>query len=370
MDSRSRRAFTLIELLVVIAIIAVLIALLLPAVQAAREAARRAQCVNNLKQIGLACHNYHSSNDVFPMGCSFQPSAAPPSSNLAMWDSFSAGACMLSYLEQAPIYNAANFSLSPYTGGGGANLTTVTQRSLAVFLCPSDPNSGPGRQNINNYCASFGATTDALYDWNNQTAQGIANNSQIPHGSSGMFTFGMAYGIRDVTDGTSNTIAYSEWVVGDGRATYYGNQNPGSTYRGNGIMTVSGNNPQYASAFQAPATVIAGLTACITQFKASTVTIDYKGWYWSMGSSGFSMFNTIQTPNDPQYAFGVCRFGGTPNDWPDNSTFVGAQSNHAGGVNALMADGSVRFVKNTVARNVWWGLGTRSGGEVLDANSY
>jgi prepilin-type processing-associated H-X9-DG protein len=89
-----------------------------------------------------------------------------------------------------------------------------------------------------------------------------------------------------------------------------------------------------------------------------------------MGSSGFSMFNTIQTPNDPQYAFGVCRFGGTPNDWPDNSTFVGAQSNHAGGVNTLMADGSVRFVKNTVARNVWWGLGTRAGGEVLDANSY
>src|SRR5450631_3397945 len=110
--SGSRSAgFTLIELLVVISIIAVLIALLLPAVQSAREAARRSQCTNNLKQIGLALHNYHTAMDCFAMGASFQPQNNP--TDYAMWDSFSAQAMLLGFLEQTPLYNAINFSASP-----------------------------------------------------------------------------------------------------------------------------------------------------------------------------------------------------------------------------------------------------------------
>ncbi len=362
---RPRRGFTLIELLVVIAIIAVLIALLLPAVQSAREAARRSQCVNNLKQIGLALHNYHSTNDVFAMGCSFQAPTAPLSSQLAMWNSFSGQAMMLGYLEQAPIYNALNFSLSPLDNN--SSNSTGVYRIIATFLCPSDPNSGSGKQNINNYAASLGTTTDDLYDW---TDSATAFNFQQPHGSAGMFTFGKAYGMRDCTDGTSNTIAFSEWLVGDGRGTYYGNQTPGSTYRGNMIMNATGNNPTYRDAFQNPQAVLAGLQSCTTQFQSSTTTADYKGWYWAMGSSGFSMFNTVQTPNDSVYRFGLCRFSGTANNWPDNSTFIGAASHHPGGVNTLMSDGSVRFVKDSVARNTWWALGTRAGGEVLSADSY
>src|SRR3979411_2635614 len=107
-----RSGFTLIELLVVIAIIAVLIALLLPAVQSAREAARRAQCVNNLKQIGLAIHNYHSTHTQFPMGDSLNVQGGTPA-DLALWNSWSAHGLMLGYMEQQPLYNAINFSFGP-----------------------------------------------------------------------------------------------------------------------------------------------------------------------------------------------------------------------------------------------------------------
>jgi prepilin-type N-terminal cleavage/methylation domain-containing protein/prepilin-type processing-associated H-X9-DG protein len=360
-----RRGFTLIELLVVIAIIAVLIALLLPAVQAAREAARRSQCTNNMKQIGLAQHNYHTANDVFAMGASFQPQA-PPATNYAMWDSFSSHAMLLGFLEQTPIYNAFNFSLSP---GSNAENGTGRERLISSFLCPSDANSGGGRLNINNYAASFGTTTDDLYDWDN--VKYASTNSHVPHGSSGLFTFGIAYGLRDCTDGSSNTVAYGEWLVGDGRGFYYSNANPASQYRGNGIIGIAGTSPSYQSAFQNPAAVLAGLQACVVAFTTpGAQTSDFKGWRWAIGNFGFTMFNTVQVPNDTTYNFGICRFGGPPSNWPDNSTFIGSASSHPGGINVLMGDGSVRFIKNSINRNIWWGLGTRAGGEVLSSDQY
>jgi len=368
MISRPRRGFTLIELLVVIAIIAVLIGLLLPAVQAAREAARRAQCVNNLKQIGIALHNYHTSQDVFALGCSLQPTGTPVQTSYGLWNSFSAQAQMLGYMEQTSIYNALNFSLAPYNHPGANDTGTIAV--IKSYLCPSDGNAGGGRQNFNSYAASFGTTTDGLYDW---TDQAIQLNYQKGHGSSGMFTFGLAYGLRDCTDGSSNTVAYSEWLVGDGKGSYYGNQTPGSTYRGNGIMNATGTNPQYRSAFQNPTAVLAGLQACQTQFNPTgggAKTIDYKGWQWAMGSTGFSMFNTVQTPNDKTYPFGVCRFSDSVNNWPDGSTFVGAASSHPGGANVLMSDGSTRFIKDSINRTTWWSLGTKDGGEVVSSDSY
>jgi prepilin-type processing-associated H-X9-DG protein len=356
----------LIELLVVIAIIAVLIALLLPAVQSAREAARRAQCTNNLKQIGLGIHNYHTANDVFPMGDSFQPQNNP--TDYAMWASFSAHALMLGYLEQGPLYNALNFSWSPVVPPANNSLWN---RVINIFLCPSDPNSGGGHQNINNYASSFGTTTDGMYDWSSTAYGGGFLQNQRPHGSSGMFAFGISYGVRDCTDGTSNTVGFSEWLVGDGRATYYGNQNPPSHYRGNLIIGASGTYTNGGggdqNAFTNYNTVVAALAKCALDFKNATVLSDFKGWTWAMGSSGFTMFNTIQQPND---TYGGCRNGGPQGNWPDNSWTVGAASNHPGGVNVLMADGSVRFIKSTISRNVWWGLGTRSGGEVISADSF
>ena len=188
-----------------------------------------------------------------------------------------------------------------------------------------------------------------------------------------MFCFGIPYGIRDCIDGTSNTVAYSEWVVGDGRGGLYGGQNPPSLYRGNILVGGSGTwNGDYDGSAN-PSNTMQGLAACAASFNQSSAPgiNDYKGWYWAMGTSGFSMFNTIQTPNDSQYKFGGCRLGDTnPTDWPDSSNTEGAASFHPGGCNVLFADGSVKFVKSTINRTTWWALGTRAGGEVVSADAY
>jgi len=190
-----RRGFTLIELLVVIAIIAVLIALLLPAVQAAREAARRAQCVNNLKQMGLAMHNYHSVADCFPLGASL---AALNNTDLEGWSAWSGQALMLSYMEQTAIYNAINFNFNtPYHGGVlcAAVNSTAYQSKINSFLCPSDGNAG--NNNINSYDLCVGTTSQNL-----------------PTITTGLFALQTKYGLRDCNDGSSNTIAASEALVG------------------------------------------------------------------------------------------------------------------------------------------------------------
>jgi len=368
--------FTLIELLVVIAIIAVLIALLLPAVQAAREAARRAQCVNNLKQIGIALHNYHSTHDTFPIGsviASSRYSSTDP--QFSIWTSWSAHALLAAYLEQTNVYSSINFSWGPTvqvddsTFVVGPNNPTVLNLKIASFMCPSDPNAGT--QNINSYAASYGATTTNLYNWDNADTGGYPPNHQAPSGSTGLFTFNLPYSIATATDGTSNTIAFAEQLVGDGGSFFQGNGTP-KRYRGNMMIGASGDPGAgvQLNAFSNQAAVNSALQTCRTQFQDPSRTTginDFRGYRWAWGVPGFTLFNTIQKPND---VFNGCRFDSRNNILSDNSFTIGASSAHPGGVNAMMGDGSVRFIKETINQNIWWGLGTRAGGEVLSADSY
>jgi prepilin-type N-terminal cleavage/methylation domain-containing protein/prepilin-type processing-associated H-X9-DG protein len=386
MRSRLTRGFTLIELLVVIAIIAVLIALLLPAVQAAREAARRAQCTNNLKQMGLAAHNYASSTNSFPLGISNNPQGFPNTPQYgSTWTSFGANALMLPYLEQNPMYAATNYSWGPTYGSGNSVNDTVCNAVIASFLCPSDPGAQGGAWNTAHtlsYNACYGATTTDLYTWGNNCNTTNYIGCNIPLDSSGVFTFGIAYGFQAITDGTSNTVAFAEKLCGQNGQNYYKQGvGPGAPYRGNMVSIPGGASNSaayqlYASA--SPAAVIAALQHCAATFQAAATNTgagaiqDYPGWRWAPGMTGFSLFNTVQVPND---TYGGCNYdtNGSPantTDWPNGGYSYGASSAHPGGVNAAMADGSVRFIKSSIGQNVWWALGTRNGGEIISADQY
>jgi prepilin-type N-terminal cleavage/methylation domain-containing protein/prepilin-type processing-associated H-X9-DG protein len=362
-----RHGFTLIELLVVIAIIAVLIALLLPAVQAAREAARRAQCVNNLKQIGLALHNYHQVQDCFPLGVSLNL-YTPPATYRAKnsWGHFG---MMLPYLEQQALYNAANFVFG--VEEGTASLvwfvnSTASDGQIKMFVCPSDPNGGAGAgatiSNINvpdidtsNYFACVGTTT---YLTLASGDSGTIQQWNVP--STGMFTFQKVYGISACLDGTSNTIAYSESVVGP--ATNRARQ------KGTGVTGVSGATSAMAmDANSLPLTTInAALQACQTAWQNGTGLDGQHGRDWAHGAMAQTLFNTIATPNSKTYGFAHCSNISSS----VTGVFSTAMSYHPGGVNTLMSDGSVKFIKDSINQTSWWALGTRANGEVVSADAF
>ena len=361
MSNRRPRGFTLIELLVVIAIIAVLIALLLPAVQAAREAARRIQCTNNLKQMGLALHNYLSANDSLPPAD--QRIYSPTGAKLISNGDFSVHVRLLSFMEQQPMYNSVNFSLPVLNDALGEYVnSTVSLSRLATFLCPSAiwPSylgtglaAGPyTTANVtgNCYFASMGSTLE--YD---------STNTGGP--PNGLFYFAGTINaapvrLASVTDGLSNTIAFGEWKPGLGNlASVTIPQDiqfaaAGSLTPNSSDMVMSPNNLVKFQTWQA---------SCLTGTRAPrTPTL---GQFWAVGLPMLTMGNLVLGPN-PKAA--NCAFTNSYN----SAGAYGLSSNHSGGCNVAMGDGSVRFLKDSVALPALWALGSRAQGEVLSADAY
>jgi prepilin-type N-terminal cleavage/methylation domain-containing protein/prepilin-type processing-associated H-X9-DG protein len=358
------RGFTLIELLVVIAIIAVLIALLLPAVQAAREAARRAQCSNNMKQIGLAMHNYHTGIGSFPSNSNQTTGGySVGGAYQTTWGAWSAAAMMLPYLEQAPLYNAANFSWVSGWGVGYSINSTVTNTTIQGFICPSDgmspipitPSATAANDGANNnYFASLGTSTQY---WMPDTT-GV-----FTYGNGGT-TPGRTYGVQNITDGTSNTIAYGEALVGDFSIQFVKwRDGPQATQSIVAFIQDASTNP---------VGVQTDLQNCAAAFliPATSAANNIKGLRWAQNDPSFSLFNTIVPPSSTQYPFGWCSLGAASSANSIAGQYQNANSNHPGGANFLFCDGSTRFIKSTIALQTYWALGTKANGEIVSSDSY
>jgi prepilin-type N-terminal cleavage/methylation domain-containing protein/prepilin-type processing-associated H-X9-DG protein len=367
---RTRRGFSLIELLVVIAIIGVLIALLLPAVQAAREAARRIQCTNNLKQIGLALHNYQEVNDCFPPGAlAYFLNGDVKSSTFYNNHGPSAHARMLNYIENSPLYNALNFDVSIFNDPVGDLINrTVTQTVVNTFLCPStsvpswnfhgtsavlSPVKAPG----NSYFGSTGSTLEFAA----QQTGGPPNGAFYYVG-----TKGSVLRISSVTDGTSNTIGFGEWKIGNGQGRVtiqdivFLGAFPSGTKRNDGSLNFA--NPILVASFQP------WLDACASTWQAGSGRFgktDTLGEAWSLGLVGYTMGNLTLPPNAP---YPNCSVDGTGTI--ESVGVYGLSSYHSGGANVLLLDGSVRFLKDSISRQTIWALGSVRQGEIVSADAY
>jgi len=333
---RRRLGFTLIELLVVIAIIAVLIALLLPAVQAAREAARRAQCVNNLKQIGLAMHNYHDVHHKFPLGRVVEIGAGGAVSTSRAYSPHSQ---ILPFLEQTPLYQAINFSLTwnpdPSTGYDGNR--TARASVVSGFLCPSDAASTvPAGYAGNNYRANEGS--NLLFGHGATDPDNVNAAMRSP---DGLFFANESKGVADATDGTSNTAMFSEHILGDFNqaiATEHGDTFRPDVY---------------------PANQDEAVRACRDMDWRDITKQGYSdvGAPWLYGYHSTTSYYHVGPPSSRSCMFPPLRISTTAN------------SKHPGGVNVLLGDGSVKFIKDSINIQTWRAMGSRNLGEIVSGDA-
>lgn len=340
--NQNRPAFTLVELLVVIAIIGILVGLLLPAVQAAREAARRMSCSNNLKQIGLAIHNYESTNRKIPIGWN---GFVDPIQNTTYRWSYLAG--LLPYLEQNNTYQNLNLSLTLYPPGGGVpprpEHQAIISTIIPAYLCPSDrgepisDGSGEIGPAPSNYVANFGSGINSPND--------PSDDGQMDNRADGPFCNQTWRRFADVTDGLSNTVAVSESLLGRGGADLASSETP---------------DPQFYMALVVPPPMANAnncsnpIPSAVNRFVAS------RGRLWAGQAYENTSYNHFFAPNSERYD---CYF------WVA-AGFKAARSNHPSGVQAALLDGSVRFVSDSIALNAWRSAATRSGGEVLDSSQF
>jgi len=329
-----RSGMTLIELLCVIGIIAVVIALLLPAVQGAREAASRASCANNLHQMGLAIHAYHAQFDGFPPGIT---NSVIPRYN----GYFSLHSRLLAQLEMSPLYHSINFTagtspletfsnwglITPEEVRADAINRTASRTVVRLFLCPSDSSTLDGTGN--NYRGNAGAGPH----WR--------TSAEYPDSGNGLFPEINYVTMADVPDGLSHTVAMSERTRGSGS-----------------ISQPSASKDMYGwVTFVRTADQLLAQCRVVARPNAEAFVDSGKWWFWSGRER--TLFTHTQPPNGrtPDCIAGASRtaFG-----------MATARSFHPGGVNTLMADGSARFVKETIAQQIWRGLGTRNGREIVD----
>lgn len=325
-----RRAFTLVELLVVIAIIGILVALTIPAVQAAREASRRMGCANNLKQLGLALHTYESRNRQFAVGADAKPYDAVPMHPYTFyrWSTF---AHLAPHFEQGTTLALLNLSLPLY--GPDLKVTAENRTGVAtvipLLLCPSDRGEP--------VADGFGPTNYAMC-----TGSGMGGGT--PAQTDGMFYVNSRTRVADVKDGLSNTIAASESILGVEL-----NSSAESPYV----------DPQtvYRFVFASP----------LTQARCDAATTwnvsDRRGFAWANGEYRCGLYNHQYPPNHPVPDCLGVRVSGTLDMRYTPFGWRAARSRHPGGVNALFADGSVRFVRDQVDLVAWKALSTRSGEE-------
>ncbi len=346
LGSRERRGFTLIELLVVIAIIAVLIALLLPAVQAAREAARRAQCVNNLKQLGLACHNYHQIANQFPSNLYLHPCYA---TNTYYWNNSSWIVFVLPTMEQQPLYNNINFSfmwgtyqICNWRQGLGQQNSTVRMTVINGLLCPSDPSPAIDAVNSDEVIGQQAAGTSYVGSvGDNCLACGAPAGTQIFCASQGYYCRGSQLGDpASITQPPSNSTG------------------TGIFWRQDWGVSIAGITDGTSNTFLAGEQIM-GVTMWNEWCEANA----------SVGSTAIPL--NYLAPNvkivPGQGSINVKTGGSDVGTWFHWYSF---RSMHPGGANFAFCDGSVKFIKNSINMFTYQALSTRAIGEVISSDSY